>query len=605
MTEEWHHQPLKKQTTCLHIRSVASIDIEFEDLKYTVPQKNGSRNILKGVSGCLRSGELTAIMGPSGAGKSSLLNILTGFREAEGTIRSRRASCSGKGVKKYAKHSCYILQDNSLDPLFTVEETMNFAADLKLSRDVSKQNKQQIVYGILEALKLLPCRNTRCSMISGGQQKRLCVALELIGNPSIMFLDEPTTGLDSASSHQVISMLKSLAEQGRNIVCTIHQPSAALFELFDFIYVVADGRCIYQGSSRNVVSYLASFGLNCPKYHNPADYLLEVANGDYGDFTDVLEIKGRVNTWRNIRKDEDLTERNIPYKEIEDDHLSTGNSPSELYKLCILMKRSIKKMKRDWTISTLKTFLHLCVGIFLGLTYLNVGNDASKMIKNLGFLLVTIVYLGYTSLMPAVLKFPAELNILKRERFNNWYNLKTYYTAFLLIDLPMQLIFVLAYISGSYLLSAQPLDLSRFLMVVLVLFFVCAVASSMGVFFGTIVNPINGTFFGAITLALMLSVAGFLLLFTHMSNVMYSLTYISYLSYAMDALAQSIYGYDRPAVPCPESEEICLFVSPIELLREVGMDKPNFWNDIVFLGCNMIFLRLVSFCTLKKTLAKV
>lgn len=78
--------------------------------------------------------------------------------------------------------------------------------------------------------------------------------------------------------------------------------------------------------------------------------VLEVANGDYGDFTDVLEIKGRVNTWRNIRKDEDLTERNIPYKEeeIEDDHSNTGNSPSELYKLCILMKRSIKKMKRDW-----------------------------------------------------------------------------------------------------------------------------------------------------------------------------------------------------------------------------------------------------------------
>lgn len=103
----------------------------------------------------------------------------------------------------------------------------------------------------------------------------------------------------------------------------------------------------------------------------------------------------------------------------------------------------------------------------------------------------------------------------------------------------------------------------------------------------------------------MLSVAGFLLLFTHMSKVMYLLTYISYLSYAMDALAQSIYGYDRLPVPCPETEEFCLFSSPVELLREVGMEKPNFWNDIMFLGCNFIFLRLLAFCTLRRTLAKV
>ncbi|KAL3266171.1 hypothetical protein HHI36_010355 [Cryptolaemus montrouzieri] len=304
----------------------------------------GKKHVIKGVSGCFKAGEMTAIMGPSGAGKSSLLNILTGFREAEGTIRCTGPLQNRRGAKQHSKYSCYILQDDSLDPLFTVEETMKIAAELKLGRKVSEKAKQFLIEDILEALLLIPCRNTRCQMISGGQKKRLSVALELIGNPSVLFLDEPTTGLDSSSSKQVITVLKTLVQQGRNIICTIHQPSASLFELFDFVYVMAEGKCIYQGSSTNVVSYLASFDLNCPKYHNPADYLLEVANGDYGKFTDLLEIKGIEKKWRNYTKTENRSENNYIYREDGDNQISIPQyEPSEAFKLWVLIKKALKK----------------------------------------------------------------------------------------------------------------------------------------------------------------------------------------------------------------------------------------------------------------------
>lgn len=97
-----------------------------------------------------------------------------------------------------------------------------------------------------------------------------------------MFFDEPTTGLDSSMSLQCISLLKQLSNQGRTIICTIHQPSALIFELFDQLYAIADGQCIYSGAPRNLVSFLSEQGLKCSEFHNPSDFLLEISTNDYG-----------------------------------------------------------------------------------------------------------------------------------------------------------------------------------------------------------------------------------------------------------------------------------------------------------------------------------
>lgn len=152
---------------------------------------------------------------------------------------------------------------------------MMMACRLKLknsSNGLESFSFEDKVEEILNGLNLSHRRSSTAKTLSGGERKRLSIALELVTNPQIMFLDEPTSGLDEVTASSCIRLLRDLAHQDRTIICTIHQPSAAMFELFDNIYLLAQGQCVYSGSPKVLIPFLLSRNYTCPKYNNPADY---------------------------------------------------------------------------------------------------------------------------------------------------------------------------------------------------------------------------------------------------------------------------------------------------------------------------------------------
>lgn len=602
------------RSVLLNLSKSKSIDIQFVDVVYEVQDgfHGSKKQILKGINGLFKSGDMTAIMGPSGAGKSTLLNILTGFKRdksLKGNIHYLNNKGNEESWNEYKKYSCYILQEDQLPNLFTVNEAMMISANLKLGNSLNRKAKQILIDDILDTLDLIQTKNTRTNKLSGGQKKRLSIALELVDNPPVMFLDEPTTGLDSSSSLQCVTMLQKLAKGGRTIICTIHQPSAAIYKMFDHVYLLADGRCMYEGAAKNTIDYFADLGLYCPKYHNPADYILEIVSKEYGNFNDqlVAAIEDNKTAWRAkvSTKNQSIIDDNSVKNYNEDEKTAVFiNTPSEFTRFWVLLNRCFVQFYRDWTLSYLKILVHFTVGLFLGLFFENAGIDSNKTISNISFLMVSLIYLCYTSMMPAVLKFPLEMAILKKERFNNWYQLRTYYFALLIANVPLQLLFSFIYCSISYFLSSQPLDWNRFLMFFGIFVLTVHVADSFGLVIGTLVNPVNGTFISVVIFSVFIIFAGFFIFFNHMPQYLYYFSYLNYMRYALEGSIQSLYGFNREKLNCPDLT-YCHFRIPQTILIELGMTNVKYWFDVVILIINFIFYRIVAYYTLKKNLSVI
>ena len=624
----------RKQKMMSNLIKRPPVEIEYDSLTYSVTEHHARRwlgqcksykTIIKGISGKFNPGELTAIMGPSGAGKSSLMNILAGYRTSN-IMGDININGKPRDVRRFRKMSCYIMQsDDSLAPQLTVGEAMSVAANLKLGDDKSREAKKTVVDEILETLGLDECYNTRTIMLSGGQRKRLAIALELVNNPPVMFFDEPTSGLDSSSCLQCISLLKQLAREGRTIVCTIHQPSARILEMFDKLVLLSEGQTIYRGTVKGLVPFLSSMGFKCPPFHNPADFVMEIASGEYGEnvlgklvtavdngkcnnlgtdgtYSSNLELpKSNVKLKRD-HKDKSIDpvsltldddEKQVVDEEIaanlkprlsksnESDFISAASNTKDLCiaipveenesttnqndvnrenikdsdvivtitkssndpnttsvkleiteeekalvqtgtcllsssaesldnhcksfptstwtQICILTKRTFISIIRDETLTKMRAFSHVAVGILLGSLYWDVGNEASKVMNNSAMLFFCMLFSMFTAMMPTVMTFPMEMETFKREHLNYWYSMKAYYIAKSIADMPFQIVYPLIFIVIVYFMTSQPLDPTRFGMITLMCILTSLAAQSMGLVIGCACDIQTAIYLGPIT----------------------------------------------------------------------------------------------------------
>jgi ABC-2 type transporter/ABC transporter len=249
--------------------------------------------------------------------------------------------------------------------------------------------------------------------LSGGQQKRLSIALELVDDPLVLFLDEPTTGLDSSSSTQCIQLLKKLALEGKTIICTIHTPSALLFEMFDHIYALAEGNCIYQGSVKNLVPFLSELDLICPEIYSPSDFLLEIATNDYGEQNHRLKQKIKNGSCRDYRKNPQIsTEEDLNFPHPNDDK-PPEYSTSFFQQFSNLLLRNFLTNSRDKTLTLMRLLINISAGLCFGSIYFGIGNEASFMFDIQKFVVYSIyhsMFLGFNSQLTTC-KFYHHLNI--------------------------------------------------------------------------------------------------------------------------------------------------------------------------------------------------
>jgi ABC-type multidrug transport system ATPase subunit len=259
----------------------------WHHINYSVPVKGGPLQLLNDINGIVKPGHLTALMGSSGAGKTTLLDVLA-RRKTIGKVDGRMYLNGETLMTDFERITGYCEQMDVHQPAVTVREALRFSAYLRQPSSVPRQEKNDYVETILQLLEMDDIADAQIGDVETGfgisveERKRLTIGMELVGKPQLLFLDEPTSGLDAQSSYNIVRFIKKLADAGWPVLCTIHQPSAILFDHFDhLLLLVRGGRTAYHGpigpDARTMIDYFESHGgKKCSTEANPAEYILEV-----------------------------------------------------------------------------------------------------------------------------------------------------------------------------------------------------------------------------------------------------------------------------------------------------------------------------------------
>ncbi|KAK8490959.1 hypothetical protein V6N11_041868 [Hibiscus sabdariffa] len=523
------------------------IYLKFTDVTYKVIIKGitscEERDILNGISGAVNPGEVLALMGPSGSGKTTLLNLLGG-RLIQSTVGGS-VTYNDQPYSKFLKSRIgFVTQDDVLFPHLTVKETLTYAARLRLPRVLTKQQKEKRAIDVIYELGLERCQDTMIGGsfvrgVSGGERKRVCIGNEIIINPSLLFLDEPTSGLDSTTALRTIQTLQDIAEVGKTVITTIHQPSSRLFHKFDKLILLGKGSSLYFGKASEAMVYFSSIGCSPLIAMNPAEFLLDLANGNITGISVPSELEDKV----QMGNSEVETGNGKPPPAVVHEYLveayESRVAESEKRKLmaplpldeelkskvssskrqwgaswwqqyCILFCRGIRERRHDY-FSWLRITQVLSTAIILGLLWWQSDSKTARGRQDqAGLLFFIAVFWGFFPVFTAIFTFPQERAMLGKERAADMYRLSAYFLARTTSDLPLDLILPVLFLLVVYFMAGLRLSASHFFLSMLTVFLCIVAAQGLGLAIGaTLMDLKRATTLASVTVMTFMLAGGF------------------------------------------------------------------------------------------------
>jgi len=329
----------------------------------------GENVCLSAASGAAKAGRLTALMGPSGSGKTTLLtSIAHRIPLTEGAVRFDGFAWS----KALKRRVAFVEQDDVVYAELTVRESLTYLARLRLGLDAAGTKAR--VDEVIRQLRLDACADTKVGSamqrgVSGGERKRVCIAQELLVEPAVILLNEPTSGLDSSMAQIAVEVLRDIAQRsGICIICSIHQPSSQIFHSFDDLYLLAKGKCVYAGPVNGAPAHFSSLGLKLPGNYNPSDvYMTWCTDGSLDEparWDRILALSEERRAAVNIVEG---AEANTLVEDTEDRYMLSWAQQARVL------------LEREWTLRKGNLFdwqqlyLHVGISILAGVMWFQLG----------------------------------------------------------------------------------------------------------------------------------------------------------------------------------------------------------------------------------------
>lgn len=423
-----------------------------------------TRQILKDVSFHVEGGQIMGILGNSGSGKTTLLDAISGRLEDKDSFFGE-VYVNGQQLKKEQFRDCfsYVPQNDALLSFLTIEESLTYTALLALQKCSNNFIKKK-VDAVMAELSLSHIANKIIGSqiyvgISGGERRRVSIAAQLLQDPKVMLLDEPTTGLDCLTANQIVSLLVELAHRDRIVIITIHQPRSELFRLFDKIAIMSFGEMVFCGNPMEMITFFSNCGYSCPEQSNPFDFYVDLTSVDTRSKERELETYSRVqviiSAYRNseiFRKVLETIERTRFMKELPPIPFKNKDSPGDISKLWFLLRRITRNFSKDKMGIIMRLLQNLLFGLFVAFFLLRLTPDLEKgAVQNrVGLLYQCVSAPPYTGMLNAAALFPPLRAISDQESKDGLYQKWQMLLAYIIHFLPFSILSVVIFSTFMY-----------------------------------------------------------------------------------------------------------------------------------------------------------